>query len=140
MSAGDCIGPDNVEEVLHRIDQMTLSELRLFWSGRWGAAPGLRSVGLLKHLIAWRIQVAIFGGLDPETRGLLRSRSIPTRPRPAVGTRLTREYLGVLHQVEILDRGVLYDGQQFSSLSKAAQAITGTHWNGPRFFGLRGRP
>ena len=65
MSAGDCIGPDNVEEVLHRIDQMTLSELRLFWSGRWGAAPGLRSVGLLKHLIAWRIQVAIFGGLDP---------------------------------------------------------------------------
>jgi hypothetical protein len=30
------------------------------------------------------------------------------------------------------------NGQVFKSLSAAARHITGTRWNGPKFFGLRG--
>ena len=63
--------------------------------------------------------------------------SAPRSARP--GTLLTREYGGVLHRVIVLDEGVSWNGKTYDSLSKVALAITGTKWNGPRFFGLRDR-
>ena len=71
----------------------------------------------------------------PSVRRRLRDRS--TAPPLAPGARLTREYLGVLHEVGVLHRGYLYRDRTFGSLSEVARAITGTHWNGPKFFGLR---
>jgi len=44
-----------------------------------------------------------------------------------------------MHRVSVLADGFAYDGKSFPSLSKIAFAITGTRWNGPRFFGLRGK-
>ena len=35
------------------------------------------------------------------------------------------------------DEGFAWNGKTYDSLSKVAFAITGTNWNGPRFFGLR---
>ena len=64
----------------------------------------------------------------------------PKSPAPRIarpGTLLTREYGGVLHRVIVLDEGVSWNGKTYESLSKVALAITGTKWNGPRFFGLR---
>lgn len=52
------------------------------------------------------------------------------------GTRLVRDWHGVGHTVIVLERGFGYDGKQWKSLSAIATAITGAHWNGPRFFGL----
>jgi hypothetical protein len=37
----------------------------------------------------------------------------------------------------ILDQGVAWNGETYSSLSQVAKAMTGTSWNGHRFFGLR---
>lgn len=68
-----------------------------------------------------------------------------THPRSAIyriarpGTLLTREYGGALHRVMVLNEGVSWNGMTYESLSKVAAAITGTKWNGPRFFGLRDR-
>jgi hypothetical protein len=53
------------------------------------------------------------------------------------GTLLVREHGGVLHRVMVLDAGVTWNGKTYDSLSHVAFAITGTRWNGPRFFGLR---
>ena len=64
----------------------------------------------------------------------------PTTCAPRIarpGTLLTREYGGVLHRVMVLDEGISWNGKTYDSLSKVALAITGTKWNGPRFFGLR---
>jgi len=55
------------------------------------------------------------------------------------GTLLVREWEGVLHRVMVLEQGFAWNGQTYDSLSKVARAITGTNWNGPRFFGLRDR-
>ena len=55
------------------------------------------------------------------------------------GTLLVREWEGALHRVMVLEQGFAWNGQTFDSLSKVAHAITGTNWNGPRFFGLRER-
>ena len=56
------------------------------------------------------------------------------------GTLLAREHGGVLHRVLVGADGFTWQGQNYDSLSKVAFAITGTRWNGPRFFGLRDRP
>jgi hypothetical protein len=59
--------------------------------------------------------------------------------RPAEGTWIEREYKGAVYRVKILDRGVELDGVPFRSLSALAKKITGSHWNGPAFFGLTPR-
>ena len=67
------------------------------------------------------------------------TRPAPTRTaRP--GTVLVREHGGVPHRVMVLDDGVSWNGKTYDSLSQVAFAITGTKWNGPRFFGLRDAP
>ena len=53
------------------------------------------------------------------------------------GTVLTREWNGRQHRVMVVNGGFAFEGKTFDSLSKIAFAITGTNWNGPRFFGLR---
>ena len=53
------------------------------------------------------------------------------------GALLVREWNGKLERVMILDQGFAWNGQTFSSLSQIAKAMTGTNWNGHRFFGLR---
>jgi hypothetical protein len=73
-----------VEEELDSLTSMTLAGLRLYWAKRWGAPPRLRSVSLLRHMIAWRLQAELFGGLDAETQHLLKQTSNP-RPR-LIGT------------------------------------------------------
>jgi hypothetical protein len=57
---------------------------------------------------------------------------------PTPGTRLTREYQGQLYEVGVRRDGIGYGGVIYGSLSEVARLITGTRWNGPRFFGLRG--
>ena len=57
---------------------------------------------------------------------------------PRGGTRLVREWQGVRHEVVAMtDGGYLYRGERHRSLSQVARVITGSRWNGPRFFGLR---
>lgn len=128
----------SVESKVRSLATMSLQELREVWRQEWGAPPRLRSTQLLRQLLAWRLQAAAFGGFDPDTRAKIRSGRKPRQLMPKAGSRLTREYQGVLHTVVLQDDGVCYEGRRFRSLSAAASAIAGTHWNGPRFFGLRG--
>jgi hypothetical protein len=55
-----------------------------------------------------------------------------------VGSIIVREHQGKLHEVLVVPDGFCWQGQIFASLSTIARKITGTSWNGPRFFGLRG--
>jgi Protein of unknown function (DUF2924) len=63
---------------------------------------------------------------------------IVSDPGPSIrpGARLVREWRGRTHTVVVAEDGFEYAGKTYSSLSKIAQAITGAHWSGPRFFGL----
>jgi hypothetical protein len=58
--------------------------------------------------------------------------------KPLAGTKLIREFQGDLHEVLVSESGFIYQGQSYKSLSAIARKITGTRWNGPAFFGLRG--
>ena len=54
----------------------------------------------------------------------------------SAGTHLVREWNGRTYQVEVIDNGYRFDGKTYPSLTTIAKRITGTHWSGPRFFGL----
>jgi hypothetical protein len=133
------VAPPELESEIDALQFMRLAELRAAWPKRWGRAPRLRSEQLLRLLIAWRRQAEVLGGLDPVTALRLKQRSIP-RQRPSAGTRLTREYRGVLHHVDVGADDFTYAGRAYASISEIARDITGVRWNGPRFFGLRQTP
>jgi hypothetical protein len=60
---------------------------------------------------------------------------MPRRIKP--GSELVRTWNRRTYRVIVLEKGFAYDGETFASLSEIATSITGTKWNGPRFFGLR---
>lgn len=122
---------------LETIGHENLDQLRARWAKRWGPRPRLRSVALLRRIIAWRLQVEALGGLDAGTRKLLRAGTGAAETLLAPGAILTREWLGVTYRVEVAEDGFIHDGRRWSSLSEIARSITGSRWNGPRFFGLR---
>jgi hypothetical protein len=99
---------------------------------------------ILGRMIAYRIQEEAFGGLDRDTLKLLDRLAQGQKPselnrRLKPGTVLVREYEGTRHTVTVAADGFLWQEKTYSSLSTIAQLITGTKWNGPRFFGLRVR-
>jgi hypothetical protein len=127
-----------VTEEVRALEALDLHDLRREWRKRYGEPPKMRSRELLARLLAWRIQADAFGGLDPTTIRLLNSDRVqPPKPLLEPGTRLAREWQGRRYDVEILANGFRYGGTDYRSLSEIARAITGTRWNGLRFFGLR---
>lgn len=130
--------PSVITEEVRRLGRLDLEGLRTEWRRRYGPPPKLRSIDLLARLLAWRIQSDALGGLDTETRSALFKKALPaTGPTLAPGMRLEREWRGVRQVVEVVDTGFRWDAKTYRSLSQVAQAITGSKWNGPRFFGLR---
>ena len=120
------------------LESMDLHSLRDEWRRRYGPPPKMRSTELLARLLAWRIQADAFGGLDSTTIRLLKAETpVPAKVLLDPGTRLFREWQGRRHEVTVLEQGFGYAGREYRSLSEVARAITGTRWNGPRFFGLR---
>ena len=90
--------------------------------------------------VAYKLQERALGGLSAATRRLLSGQGpAPVRRRRALspGTVLIREWHGVGHQVTILEKGVLYRGERYRSMSEVARLITGARWSGPRFFGVK---
>jgi hypothetical protein len=127
-----------------QIRAMSIDRLRLRWRQTFGRTPpkGLTK-DLLGRMIAYRIQEEAFGGLDRATAQLLdrlardgKGGAEPAR-RLKAGTVLIREYQGERHSVTVVPDGYVWREQTYPSLSTIARAITGTSWNGPRFFGLR---
>ena len=75
--------------------------------------------------------------LADEVEGHARRKHQIADPRnPVAGTKLLREWDGTEHTVTVLKDGFDWQGRKYKSLSAVARAITGTRWNGYRFFGL----
>ena len=129
---------DPVTLQVRALESLGLQELRAEWRRRLGPPPRLRSPEVLRRVLAWRIQVDAWGGLDDATRRKLRETSSARRgPELSPGSQVTREWEGVVHAVQVVEGGFSYAGATYPSLSAVARVITGVRWNGPRFFGLR---
>jgi Protein of unknown function (DUF2924) len=94
-------------------------------------------------MIANRIQEEAFGTLDRATLKLLdglAGRARRGERNLKIGTVLVRDYQGRRHTVTVGSEGFVWEGESYSSLSAIARAITGTVWNGPRFFAAKSAP
>lgn len=137
-----------LEAELERLPTTPIADLRIRYRELFRAEPP-KAFGpdLLRRCIACRIQEHAYGGLSKETRRLLdrlvkeywaRPNGKITLPRHIKsGSVIVREWQGVTHRVMVLEDGFAWQGKTWSSLSEIARDITGTRWNGPRFFGLR---
>ncbi len=144
-----------VENEIVHLRGLDLKGLRARWqSVLQRPAPGHLPRHLLFAIIAYRIQADRFGDLDHEARQLLDRTGAKEsgkamsarlvsfdqkRTELTPGTVLVREWDRRSQQVMVMSDGFAWNGQTYDSLSKVAFAITGTNWNGPRFFGLRGK-
>ena len=136
---------------LAALKNMTVNELKAEWQALFDAPAPNNSRTFLEGRLAYRIQELTYGGPDKQTRRLLdlladevegtltRKAQIADPRNPVVGTKLIREWDGIAHTVTVLKDGFDWGGQRYKSLSAVARAITGTRWNGYRFFGLRER-
>jgi hypothetical protein len=135
------VDPAAIEAEVDQVRSLGIDALRRRWRIMFGAIPP-KGKDILRQMIAYRIQEEAFGGLDRETIKLLDRLARGQKPselnrRLKPGTVLVREYEGTRHTVTIVADGFLWQEKTYSSLSTIAQLITGTKWNGPRFFGLR---
>ena len=130
------VSPHNL---LARIESMELEDLRAVWKKQFGPPPPLRSVDLLRLVLGWRLQARQHGGIDRGTRRKLKRKgAIEAEGLDlGAGTTLTREWQGQSYVIEVEEEGFRWEGELYPSLSAVATAITGTRWNGPKFFGLR---
>ena len=137
------------DEIAH-LRGLDLKGLRSRWQSVFQRPPPDH---LPRHLmfaiIAYRIQADRLGDLDHETGQVLDRKDSGAkmsarlvsfdqkRTELTPGTVLVREWDRRSQRVMVMADGFAWNGQTYDSLSKVAFAITGTKWNGPRFFGLR---
>ena len=145
----------SIDEEIAHLRGLDLKGLRARWqSVLQRPAPGHLPRHLLFAIIAYRIQADRFGDLNHETRQLLDRTGTKEsgtamsarlvsfdrkRTELTPGTVLVREWDRHSQRVMVMPDGFAWNGQTYDSLSKVAFAITGTNWNGPRFFGLRNK-
>ena len=139
-------------DALEALATMSPVQLRSEWRRVCQTPPPARlTTDLLRRGIAYRLQERVHGGLPgshareldrmvkrrladaPGTRGAGADRDEP-RLRP--GTRLVRAWQGRTYHVLVAEHGFIMDDREYPSLSRIAEAITGAHWSGPRFFGI----
>ena len=143
-------GRETLSIEIARLRDLDIKELRSRWHILLGRPPPSHLPRhLLFRMVAYRLQADRYGDLDDENKRLLdhsktpeeavRRALVSTRRRIEVrpGTVFSREWSGQIHQVTVLADGFAWNGKIYPSLSKVAFAITGSRWNGPRFFGLR---
>ena len=145
------VDPKTLEAEIARLPDLGLDELRRRWQDLYRLpAPKFFRRNLLVRAIAYKMQVAAYGGLSPATKRRLREIAEAVRngnedtlllgPRIKPGTRLIRLWQDKTHTVTVLDDGFEWNGARHKSLSGIAKAITGTNWNGFAFFGVKRRP
>ena len=136
-----------IEAEINRIRSLGSEDLRQEWQRLYGGVAPRISRDLLVLAIGYRFQEIEQGGLGKATRRKLVTiaKTLRTGGRVAAmpslnlkpGARLIREWGGRTHTVTVTEHGFEYGGRSYSSLTTIAKTITGAHWSGPRFFGLK---
>ena len=137
-----------IEAEIARLRDLGLEQLRSEWRRQMRRPPpACFKSDLLFRALAHQLQVKAFGGLDRATERLLDRLAEAENPTAVLaslrqrrikpGTEFIRGWAGTVHRVVVVEGGYAYAGQTYASLSEIARLITGTNWNGPRFFGLR---
>jgi hypothetical protein len=140
---------DGLGVEIAQLRELDVHALRARWQNLFRRKPPVHlSRHLLFRVLAYKLQADHLGELDDTSRRLLDGAAPETAGKRAIdrtrtinalkpGTTLSREWDGKTWRVSVLEGGFEWNGKTYPSLTKIAFEITGTRWNGPRFFGLR---
>ncbi|MBU2580429.1 MAG: DUF2924 domain-containing protein [Alphaproteobacteria bacterium] len=149
VGARKCADTETLAAALATLSEMDASDLRVEWRRLHRSHPPKKlSRDLLELGVAWKLQERTLGGLSAATKrqlselartmatksDLAKARKVTLKP----GARLVRAWSGETHEVLVVEGGFQWRGTTWRSLSVIAREMTGTHWSGPRFFGLTG--
>ena len=138
----------SLEKQLAELPGMSPAQLRAKWRECWRKPAPDIGPDLLRRGIAWKLQSRVHGDVPSHIKRELERAADRLRrgegfssdqPSLKPGTRLVRQWQGRVHHVLVLDDGYEYDARRFNSLTQVASVVTGTHWSGPSFFGLKKR-
>lgn len=139
----------NIKQELEALASLTPAQLRAEWRRVFRRDAPPHSPDLMTRAISWRLQARAQGDLTRSVRQRLAqlalqmekgdSDCVVASPSLSPGTRLLREWNGRMLEVTVLEDGYLFEDRLYTSLSQIAEHVTGTHWSGPRFFGLKNR-
>lgn len=149
---------ESLKSDIERLKTLDVEALHVEWRRLYGKrAPKSLPKSLLLRALAYRLQVLGFGDLDAQTLRVLEAYTAKSNgrwkgrvrahrfsgtsisssgPHIKLGCVLLRQWAGEIHRVTVVEVGFTWKGGIYRSLSEVARAITGTRWNGPRFFGL----
>lgn len=139
-----------VEAELNRLGSLNIAALRVRYGELFRSDPPTAfGPDLLRRSIAQQVQEKAYGSLSRDAKKMLnqlvrsmtagKSGRIETPQRIKPGCELVRDWNGRTHKVKVKSEGFEYEGEAFASLSEIANRITGSRWNGPKFFGLRAK-
>ena len=131
---------ESVRRQLLALGQMTQEEMIEKWKDLFGVQPPQYGRVFMRKRLAHRIQELFYGGLPEMLKTqMLEQKKLPKRNAGIFkpGNRIIREWHGVAHEVIIRNNGVEYQGVIYRSLTAVAKKITGVHWNGKTFFGVK---
>ena len=137
-----------LDRKLAELPAMCPAQLRALWRECWRRPAPEIGPDLLRRGIAWKLQSRVHGDLpngvgrsmDRSAERLRRGGELTGRAASLrAGSHLVREWRGKSHHVIVLDDGFEHEGRRYSSLTQIASAITGVHWSGPIFFGVKKR-
>ena len=145
--------PNEISVQIAELSALSTEQLRQRWRELMDSEPPACHREFLVRRLAYRLQEIAYGGIPEETRAQLRSlvreygddllyansrrQQVPRRNLPLTGTRLIKDWQGKRYEVIAGPDGYIFAGRRFRSLTAITKEITGTHWNGPAFFGLR---
>lgn len=139
--------PITIIEKVNALQNMSLEELREEYSALFNEkAPSFSSKAYLIPRLAYRIQEIYYGGLNQRTKKMLENVNNGQLPKFAIpnnkynlapGTVIRKNYKGQVHLVKVTEKGYVFNGIHYNSLSQIAMMIApGCNRSGPRFFGL----
>jgi len=143
---------ESIVRQIARLQKMPIDALRERWRDLFGTEPPAYCHSLLVRRLGYRLQELALGGLDPQDRERIKNAVVDgkfaeatplkkNRPQqkdmPVIGTRLIREWNGDRYEVTVVNDGFEFQGKTYRSLTAITKVITGAHWNGPAFWGLR---
>lgn len=129
---------------LAELNGMSRGQLSIEWRRAFRSAPPELTKDLMVRFIAWQLQVKVSGNLPRSAAklldtiaagGVFDADDVATKLKP--GTRIVREWNGRLLCVQVTEAGFCFEDRRYRSLSEIARDVTGAHWSGPRFFGLK---
>ena len=142
-----------IDDLIAKLPKLRPGHVHALWRKIYRSEPPVGAKReFIARLLAYALQERAHGALPRSVGKQLASHvpqpamGAPSPPSSAPtidlrpGARIVRTWRGKTHEVSVLDRGYAYRGDHYRSLTEIAKVITGTHWSGPRFFGLkRGR-